>query len=206
MSTLVDMSKYIPVVESYARFFFKFLTLTTVFLIKLIGHLCSFVLQVLNIIPNFQWKKDLNILQNLVYNMYVPSSQGIPSMHSSLLTFSIMAIALTFMSEIYRFYINPEYQFSIGFYTTIGALSGLIITAFSWKSYTGKKNGAGDAPTVQNSSSVHQEEEVTQEDIPSVDQPAAPPISISNSSESESGEHPAPAKKKTKRSKKSLNL
>lgn len=198
------MGKYIQATTKYTTVFFKVLSLSTVFLVKVLSHICMFILQVLNIVPNIQWKKDLNVFQNLIYNLYIPSSLGVPSMHSSLLTFAIIALALSFMSEIYRFYINPEFNFSVGFYTNIGALGGLIITAFSLKEYKqGKEKKIQADKPVEPSGETPVEGESSGEVQP-VEQPAAPPISISKGTETEAGEKIDVPKKKTRRSKRSL--
>jgi hypothetical protein len=195
--TLLGMRRFLKSIPEYTKVFFKVLSLATVFLFRTATVVLTFLLKVLNIIPNIQWKKDLNILQNIAYNMYIPSSKGVPSMHSSLLTFSIMALAVTFMSELYRFYINPEYNFSTGFYTNIGALGGLIITAFSWKSY---KETLPNQVKKESLDNVGLSE--SNIDPAEAMQDSPPPISISKSVNKETDSSEQVPKKKMRKSKK----
>ena len=58
------------------------------FIFFFIKDLAFSILKFINYFINFQWKDNLNIVQNSMYNLYVPNTDGKPSMHTTLVFFA----------------------------------------------------------------------------------------------------------------------
>lgn len=131
------------------------------------------ILKFINTFLNIQWKENLNIFQNMVYNSYFPDSSGKPSMHTSLVFYASYLTFMTCAVELRRFATDPAYALSTGFWTIVVGISGLIVTAFT--SYARKKLSDPSAPAPEENTPA------PTEPIPAdPDEPSAPPASPDN--------------------------
>ncbi|MEO0075531.1 MAG: hypothetical protein ABIK31_05415 [candidate division WOR-3 bacterium] len=132
----------IQVLFLFVKNLFLFLWETIVYLFEtlkflsrwLVTFLRNFVVSFfyfLNIIPNFIWHKDLNLYQNIIYNLYVPNSLGKPSMHTSLVLWAVILSTITLLLELRRFYLDSSYSLSTGFYGILGGLITGVIISFT---------------------------------------------------------------------------
>lgn len=103
----------------------------TVMTYTVISNSLKFITKTLNLIPNFQWKSNLNIFQNLAYNFYIPNSSGKPGMHVTLLAIFMLLIVITLCLEMVKFYFVQEYKFSEGFWLMLGGLAAMVKIMFT---------------------------------------------------------------------------
>lgn len=107
------------------------------FIFFFIKDLAFSILKFINYFINFQWKDNLNIVQNSMYNLYVPNTDGKPSMHTTLVFFASYITFLACLYELKKFVTYEAYQLSTGFWTVVVGVSGLVVTAFT--TYARKK-------------------------------------------------------------------
>lgn len=92
----------------------------------------QFVFSTMNIVPNFQINKNLNLIQNIMLNFYLPNSKGELSMHSTLTFYSMVLVAITILVEVSRYIKDTTYMFSTGFWTILGTVAGIITLSFTF--------------------------------------------------------------------------
>lgn len=103
--------------------------LDTIF--NIIDWSVSYVARTFNVFFNIQWDENLNLWQNIWVNLYAPDSNGIPSMHTTLVGIAITLVVSSLGAEIIRFMTVPTYTFSTGFYATLSTLAIIIQLAFT---------------------------------------------------------------------------
>lgn len=142
------MGKVIYYIEKIPAFIQGFVSLVFYFIKDLVVSFVKFF----NYFLNFQWKDNLNIIQNSLYNLYVPNTEGKPSMHTTLVFFASYLTFLACLYELKKFATQDNYSLSTGFWTVIVGVSGLVVTAFT--TYARRKNSSDQsAETPQTSTS-----------------------------------------------------
>jgi hypothetical protein len=112
------------------------------FVFYFIRDLVFSIIKFINYFLNFQWNSGLNVFQNLAYNLYIPNTEGKPSMHTTLVFFASYITFLACLYELKKFNSSDSYQLSTGFWTVVVGISGLVVTAFT--TYARKKMNSND--------------------------------------------------------------
>jgi hypothetical protein len=108
-----------------------FLKTSAVVAYSFIARAFKFITRILNLVPNVQWRADLNLYQNIILNLYMPDSAGKLSMHTSLLIIFMLLIIATLVLEMNRFFTNLDYKFSDGFWILLGGLAAMVKLMFT---------------------------------------------------------------------------